>query len=1000
MIKTICIVCLLMLQCSVNGQIQELRKAQDQRKAYINPSRRVQSTMGVTQFVNPFVGTGGHGHTYPGASAPFGMIQLSPDTRHDGWDGCSGYHYSDSIIYGFSHTHLSGTGVPDYGDLLIVPQSGEAKIDPGYSSEDGYGATFSHSMEAAKPGTYAVQLISEDIYVRLAVTERCGIHEYTFNQSEEKHFILLDLDHRDKVLASEMNVIGDNVIQGHRISEAWASEQHFYFHLETNVPFEESKHITDNGRHKLLLTFPKTTGKVLVKVGISAVDETGAQQNLNEEIPAWIFNIVSRGTNTLWENELKKINFLSKDREVMKTFYTALYHSYLAPNLFNDVDGRYRGRDLKVHTLDPETSTNYTVFSLWDTYRAAHPLFTLTQPKRTDEFIQTFLRQYEEGGDLPVWELAGNETECMIGYHSVSVIADATVKGYKGFDLNLAKEGLIATSNFDEYGKTPFVKNGFISTGDEPESVSKTLEYAYDDYCISQFLIKTKLEGFEELTQEYLNRSFNFVNLYDPATKFMRGRRSGQWFGPFDPSEVNFNYTEANSWQYSMYAPHAVGVLTDLLGGKDSLETWLDRLFTTESNLAGRHQVDITGLIGQYAHGNEPSHHMAYLYNYTNAPHKTQFYVDRILKEMYSNTPEGLSGNEDCGQMSAWYILSAMGIYPIAPGSPYYEIGRPLGVRSSIQLPEGKSFHIMLITNNYENKYIQEIKLNGEVYENLYIHHDTIMAGGTMEIVMGPDPVDKLEYRNHAPTLMELPAKVVPVPFFEQADRVFDDSLAISLGIIFPENYSIHYTLDGSIPTRTSAEYKVPFTLTENATVKAIAFNSGSESSVISNEFVQRDKGIRLDLHSEYANQYAAAGKYTLIDGIRGGNEYRTGDWQGYWAQDIIAEVSFDAPRSINEIGIGCLSDMKSWVFLPEQIIIEGSIDGKKYKQLGIIQIDHEPKDKLPAHHENFVLNTKNSKAFHKLRITVKNPGKCPEWHLGAGNDTWIFVDEILLKYD
>ncbi len=1001
--KQLLVATLLIASFNAGCQIEELKRAQDKRKEYINPARTVtprqlkKTAKKKSTFVNPFIGTGGHGHTYPGASTPFGMIQLSPDTRFDGWDGCSGYHYSDSIIYGFSHTHLSGTGVSDYGDLLIVPQSGEPIIEPGYSIKDGYGSSFSHEYEVATPGMYSVKLISENIDVRLTVSERCGMHEYTFNNDNEEHHILIDLDHRDHVLSAGIEILNEKSIHGFRISESWANEQHFYFYLESNIAFSKTKKITRNGKNKLLLTYPKSVKKILLKVGISAVDENGARSNLRKEMPSWVFRIIERNALNLWDKELNKIDFTSEDKDIKTTFYTSLYHSFLAPNIFNDVDGRYRGRDLKIHQLDPQKTTNYTVFSLWDTYRGTHPLFTLTQEKRTNEFIQTFLRQYDQGGDLPVWELAGNETECMIGYHSASVIADASLKGLTNFDLAKASEALLATSTFDEYGKMPYRKNGFISAGDEPESVSKTLEYAYDDFCIAQFLSEYGSFSNAEQARKYLNSSFNFINLFDPQTKFMRGRRSGQWLSPFDPSEVNFNYTEANSWQYSLYAPHAIGVLRNLLGGKDSLEGWLDRLFTTKSDLAGRHQVDITGLIGQYAHGNEPSHHMAYLYNYTNSPYKTQLYVHRILDEMYSNTPNGLSGNEDCGQMSSWYVLSSMGLYSIAPGNPYYEIGRPISDKVKLNLSNGNKFIIKSLNQSNPNNIIQSIQLNGESISRLYLHHSEILKGGLLELEFGKLNQNNTPIFEHAPTLSKLPHGVIPVPFFEQEERVFDDSLKLSLSVVFSIYYDIHFTLDGSTPTLDSPFYTEPFWINDNTTVRAMTVSSGVQSSIISNDFVKRDQGINLELMSEYANQYSAAGKYTLIDGIRGNNEFRTGDWQGYLAQDIIAEVSFDSPRHLTTLGIGCLSDMKSWIFLPREVLIEASYDGNEFVKLGTIKQNEEKESDLPPHQVDYTINVKTSQSFKKIRFTVRSTGKCPKWHLATGNDTWMFVDELIL---
>lgn len=996
-----------------NKGVEELKGSQEIRKKYIDFSTTDTKTSSKSLFVDPFIGTGGHGHTYPGASAPFGMMQLSPDTRYEGWDGCSGYHYSDSVIYGFSHTHLSGTGIPDYCDLLIVPQNGVPKTTPAYQNPKGYGSRFSHEQENASPGYYEVKLIDQQINVRLTVTERAGMHEYTFLNKKGKKFLLIDLDHRDKLLSYTLKILDKKTINGSRVSNAWATNQHFYFHLQTSVPYLTAKYFLKNGQHKLLLTFPDNTTQILVKVGMSAVDEEGAKQNLLKEIPDWNFDAVRAETVKKWNNELGRIDFQSSDKSTLVNFYTALYHSYLNPNIFSDVDGRYRGRDSHVHLLGPEEPAQYTVFSLWDTYRATHPLFTIMQQKRTNSFIHTFMRQYDQGKDLPVWELAGNETDCMIGYHSVSVIADAYIKGIVNFDTEKVLNAMISTSNLNELAKPYYSSHGFISASLEPESVSKTLEYAYDDFCISQF---AKFTDHQAIHDEYLKRSFNFINVFDPQTKFMRARREGIWFSPFDPSEVNFNYTEANSWQYSLYAPHAIGVLDNLIGGKDSLELWLDKLFTTESILSGREQADITGLIGQYAHGNEPSHHMAYLYNYTNSPEKTQFYVDKILKEMYSATPDGLSGNEDCGQMSSWYVLSSMGLYQVTPSSPYYDFGRPIMNEASIQLENGKTFKISAKNNTSENKYIQSIKLNGSPVYRTYLHHNEIMAGGNLEFTMGSKPMLEHDKFVSTPSISKAPENFIAVPYFKQEKNTFEDKMEISLD--YPKyasdlkEFKVEYSLNEGVWN----EYKTLFTIDKTTTIQAklsAKNHEGNkiESPVIKNQFIKRDADVHLKLLSTYANQYAAGGETSLIDGVRGGSEFRTGDWQGFDAQDLIAEVSFDKPKVLKEVGISCLQDMKSWIFFPSSIEIEISYDGINFEKLKVIGTNPEIVSNAPEHesipsfstyvgptNNEFYVKTNSSKPISKIRVTAKNFGKCPEWHLGAGNNTWLFADEIIFR--
>ncbi len=977
------------------SQLNELRKAQDKGRQKLNHNSK-SNYFSKSLYVNPFIGTGGHGHTYPGASAPFGMIQLSPDTRHDGWDGCSGYHYSDSIIYGFSHTHLSGTGVSDYGDLLIVPQNGKPRIEPGYESKNGYKSYFSHDDEKASPGYYSVHLKDSDIDVELSVTERAGMHKYVFNNSKGKKIILLDLNHRDKLLSSSINVVDKQAISGSRVSSAWAEEQHFYFFLELDTPFQKARVFDKKGKQKLLLIFPKTTKEVKIRVGISGTDIAGAKKNLKAEINHWNFLDVRAQTNKLWNTELDKITFVSQDKAVMTNFYTAVYHSYLAPNVYSDIDGRYRGRDNQLHNLDETHDKQYTVFSLWDTYRATHPLYTLTQVERTNQFVRTFIRQFEQSGDLPVWELAANETECMIGYHSVSVIADAYIKGIKDYDVKKGLSAMITTSNLDEFGKRSMHQQGYINTSDEPESVSKTLEYAYDDFCINQMIEQAKTDSVLKSSDlpQFNNGMYNFINVYDPSSKFMRARRKGRWFSPFNPSEVNFNYTEANSWQYSLYAPHAVGILSNLIGGKDSLELWLDRLFTTESTLEGRHQVDITGLIGQYAHGNEPSHHMAYLYNYTNAPYKTQYYTDKIMRSMYTNTPDGLSGNEDCGQMSAWYVLSSMGLYQIAPGNPYYDLGRPLMNEALIHLESGKTLTIKAIDNTPSNKYIQRIVLNGKELKRTYVSHEEIIHGGELVFYMGPKVQSSYRFYEHAPTLSELPKDLVPVPFFLQENSVFEDSMLISLDAIENGKTKIYYTLDGTNPTNKSTLFVKPFQLNKSTIVSAIAINETGESAVITNTFTKKDANINLKLMTDYADQYAAGGDFTLIDGVVGGAAYRKGDWQGYYGENVIAEISFDDARLINEIGVGCLRDLRSWIFYPSQIEISISDDGVHYRKLETIEID-EAEPNQDVENKVFSITTNTIRPTKAIRIKVINPGVCPEWHLGAGNKTWLFLDEI-----
>ena len=1001
------ILCVLLSLQSL-AQVPALQKASDKAQNTFGASREIPKQKEIllpTMLVNPLIGTGGHGHTFPGVCAPFGMMQLSPDTRYDGWDGCGGYHYSDSIIYGFSHTHLSGTGVPDYGDLLVVPQSGEAKWKGKFEDPNGYGARFSHQNEAARLGFYEVLLEDENIRVNLSCTERAGMHQYTFLNANERKYILLDLNYRDKLLQGSFQLIDKQNISGMRSSEAWASEQHFYFHLTTSIPYIAHELRDQNGQMKLLLEFPINTKEVLIKVGMSHVDVAGAKMNLDTEIPHFSLAKVYNENLQKWNQEFQKIS-LNADRETSTVFYTALYHSMVAPNLMSDADGRYRGRDQKIHQLSTLTDKQYTVFSLWDTYRANHPLFTIIDQERSAAYIRTFLRQYEEGGDLPVWELAACETECMIGYHSVSVIADAYLKGIRDFDADKALKAMVSTAKMNEFGKITYAKNGLISASDEPESVSRTLEYAYDDFCISEM---AKALNANDIALEFEKRSYNFVNLYDPNTKFMRARRGAQWYGPFDPSEVNFNYTEANSWQYSLYAPHQIELLTALLGGKDSLEVWLDRLFTTDMKLSGREQADITGLIGQYAHGNEPSHHMAYLYNFTNAPHKTQLYIDRILKEMYQNAPDGLAGNEDCGQMSAWYVLSALGLYPIAPGKPVYQIGRPLANNAQIKLENGKTVQIVCRNQGQDHPYIKEVKWNGVALSKLEISHAQLLQGGVLAFEMSATPNPRA---TSTQIVNKVPPFFAPVPFIKTEARVFDDSLLIEIDVVrLNQSYKsntatqLYYQLNG----QKWQIYQQPFYIKSNATISIKAgykellvkkHGINYWSSEVASTFIKKDPNIQLELKSNYSNQYAASGKDALIDGLLGGNEFRTGDYQGYYNQDVVAIISFQTPLALSEVGFSYIQDHKSWIFAPSAIKVEGSIDGVNYVTLAQqVLPPAKPTDKNPLRNQVLLeLEHDKNVKFKYLRYTLSNPGKLPEWHLGAGNPTWLFIDELRYK--
>tara|TARA_B100001758_G_C18416772_1_gene620752 strand:- start:5422 stop:8283 length:2862 start_codon:yes stop_codon:yes gene_type:complete len=932
----------------------------------------------LTDYVNPFIGTGGHGHTYPGASVPFGMIQLSPDSRLEGWDGCSGYHYSDSILYGFSHTHLSGTGVSDYGDILLMPTTGDLLLTNGADGSPGYNSKFSHKNEKATAGYYNVLLEDYNVFVELTVSKRAGFHKYTFPKNKEAH-VILDLDHRDKLLDYAIEILDSNTIQGIRYSDNWAKRQKVHFYMQFSKPF---KSVSFNNKQSVAgISFGKLKEPILVKIGISAVTKDGAKANLEAEIPHWDFEKTKNQSKKLWEEELNKIIIEGKSEKQKEIFYTALYHSLLNPNLYVDVDGNYNGTDLQKHHTEDK---HYTVFSLWDTFRATHPLFTLIQQKRTNEFIRTFLRQYQEGGKLPIWELAANYTGCMIGYHAIPVITDSYIKGIRDYDANLALEAMIHSANQDHLGLFSYKKNGFIAASDEPESVSKNLEYSYDDWCIA--LLADSL-GEKEISSTFYKRGQYYKNLFDPSTGFFRAKKSHTWFAPFKPEEVNFNYTEANAWQYSLFVPQDISGHIKLMGGAQNYEKHLDNMFNSSSQISGRSQPDVTGLIGQYAHGNEPSHHMAYLYNYVGAPHKTQEIVRKILEEQYTNLPNGLSGNEDCGQMSAWYVLSAMGFYSVTPGLSYYTIGTPLFEKTTLNLENGNKFIIRAENISKKNIYIQSATLNGKRYENSFINHADIISGGNLIFKMGSLPSN---WGNKSIPISAITKdEIIPVPYFQADSQTFTDKLSIILGSA--SGGDIYY----SINNNKERKYDAPLVITNNANISCRVKKGDKWSKKVSAKYYKTDNSKSIKIESVYANQYAAAGDKTLIDHLRGGENYRTGDWQGY-RENLNVTVDLGEEKEISRISLGCMQDIKSWIFFPKKVTYFASLDGESFMPLGNVKTSFP--DSLEGSFINdYTLKISKTKARY-IKLEASNYGFCPNWHLGAGGKTWLFVDEIIIK--
>ncbi|HEX7341013.1 MAG TPA: GH92 family glycosyl hydrolase [Rhodanobacteraceae bacterium] len=744
-----------------------------------------------SRHVDVFIGTGGHGHTFPGATMPFGMVQLSPDTYNSTWDDCSGYHQGDGSIMGFSHTHLSGTGASDMLDVLVMPAQGPVQLDPGarglpnenYHSRfdavdrtdrlspdmtahpgKGYRSRYDKASEKAHPGYYRVRLSDHDILAELTTTLRAGLHRYTFANKGPGH-LLVDFAHGyhgdpgtpTNVTDATLELIGKDTLVGGRCVHQWANGRYIYFAMKLSRPIVHAELYSDDKatshgnrsvkgkRLKAALHFDDVaSAPLLVKVGISGVDIDGAMRNLDAEIDDWDFERVRHAAEASWEKELGRIRIDTPSTSIKHIFYTALYHTMMAPTLFSDVDGRYRGMDLKVHQL-PVGQHDYSTYSLWDTFRALHPLFTLYQPDKVPDLVQALVRKASESPDGPaVWPLQSIETGTMIGYHSISVIAEAQAKGFKGIDYAAAWKPYRERALVSDYrGLGWYRKLGYDPSDKDWEAVSKTIEYSYDDWSMAHL---ADALGKTDDAKTLRKQSLNYRNVFDRKIAFMRPRDSqGQWMSPFDPREMGHSdkwrdFTESNSWQATFGVQHDLYGYMKIFGGEQAFERKLDNLFTTSSQLPPNAPPDIAGLVGQYCQGNEPSHHIAYLYAYTGSPYKTQSRVRMLLKFMYRDAPDGLPGNEDCGQMSAWYVLGALGMYAVDPVSAHYVFGSPLVDRADLDVGAGKTLSIRTYGNGPERPYIQSVTWNGKPWTHSWISHAELVKGGVLEFTMGATP--------------------------------------------------------------------------------------------------------------------------------------------------------------------------------------------------------------------------------------------------------------------
>ncbi|WP_255489829.1 GH92 family glycosyl hydrolase [Dysgonomonas sp. 25] len=710
----------------------------------------------LTQYVDLYIGTGDHGHVFMGADVPYGMVQLGPSSITEGWDWVSGYHYSDSIIFGFSHTHLNGTGIGDLQDILFTPTVGDVKLAKGVHNDQksGYYSLFRRETEKAKPGYYAVHLDRYNVDVELTATNRVGFHKYIFPASDASAVVINLADHMnwDKPTEGYLVQENDSVISGYRYSEGWANKQRLYFTAVFSKPMKQFE-VADAGKavSGTSLTAEKVYGvakfdtqeneEIYVKVALSPVSIENAKLNMQAELAGWDFEQVIKDADKAWNAELNKIQIQTTDEQVKRIFYTALYHTMVAPSTFQDVNGDYRGSDGK--TYEKADFKNYTTFSLWDTYRAAHPLMTIIHPEKVNDMINTMLHIYQQQGKLPVWHLVGCETDCMVGNPGVIVVADAILKGYAGFDKELAYEAMKNSMLLDERGLGYYKEFQYIPYDKEDEALSKAMEYAIADWSLAQV---AKEMGKTEDYEYFSKRSKVYQHYFDKEKGFVRGLSSEGNFRPnFDPFAAPHregDYVEGNAWQYTWLVPHDIAGLVESFGSKDKFVTKLDSLFTVKGNLGEGASPDISGLIGQYAHGNEPSHHVLYMYPYVGQPWKTADKVREVLYVLYHDQPAGLSGNEDVGQMSAWYVLSAMGFYQVEPAGGKYIFGSPILDEAVVRVKGGKIFTITAHNNSKDNKYIQSVKLNGKDYDKFYIDFKAIEAGGTLEFFMGDKPSD------------------------------------------------------------------------------------------------------------------------------------------------------------------------------------------------------------------------------------------------------------------
>ena len=945
------------------------------------------------KWVNIFIGTGGSGGTFPGPSLPFGMVQPSPETGPIGKKNGSGYHYTDTLVYGFSQNHLSGLEMSGVSNFLFMPTTGEAKFK---SNE--YVSSVYKKYEKATIGYYATRLKKYNIDVELTCTKRVALHRYKFLKHDDLCNVLVDLQYGGQVVDSWIEVVNDSEIRGYRKTKGISKNQEIYFYARFSKSFESFQiaendsivlqKIKGSGKNvKLNLVFEKIKG-VDVQIAVSPVSAEGAYRNMEEEMPNMSFNKVTGQARATWNYEFSKLDIAEPSKQ-HTIFYTSFYHCMLAPNLQMDVDGRYRGLDGQVHRA--EGFEYYSSFALWNSYRTLHPLLSFILPKEViSSFIKSFLVQFEQTNSLPVFPIGNDETNKLIGNHAIPVIVDAYMKGITDFDTNKAFEAMKVSANRDRFGLTSYIQKGAVFADEEAEAVSKTLAYAYDDWCLAQF---AKLLNKQYDYQIYIKRAQYWKNVYEKESGFMRAKINGEFVKPFNPTEINAQYKNGNAWHSSFDITQDVDSFLDLIGGTYTLEAKIDSMFSSNTTLTGTN-IDKSGFIGQYNQANPSCHHIPYLYHFTENSHKTFIALAKI-SELYTDQPDGIPGNDMGGQLSAWLVMNALGIYPVNPCSNEYFIGQPWFKRITMRMNDGKKFSIISPNPFRNNIYVQRLVLNDQDYYKLTLKTSDITAGGFLVVVTGKVLNQLLTDQLEKPVTRIDDNKITPIPYFDTPQNVFTNTTEVAIKNSF-SGTRIYYSTDGSTPTEHSNIYGRPLKLNTTTIIKAVSYNAKTGHSIIAEgKFNKASSGYQISVKTPLSTVQNNSSVNSLIDGLRGKSNFKLGGWIGFQGNDFEAVIDLGDEKNLNKISIGFLQDTRSWIIFPKEVSYFISDDNKHFRLVKILK-NETPASDYNAQTKDITLNLAAKARY--IRVIAKNYGLLPHWHEGVNNQAWLFVDEIIVE--